>query len=214
MRLVCFGDSITRACDFPESDRWPLRLRDHLLSLGLPVKVYNRGVGGHTSAQGVDRFGEDVLPLLPAWVLVQFGFNDCNVRDWALEPRVGLAEYQRNLRHIHRLVLRGEGRPVFIVNHEPWQVTGAQGNGLPYEQNHAPYAAALRALIQELGADVIDLPALTREAGLEAAALLGPDGLHLSALGNRHYADLVLAGLLPLLDAAGLIEAAHTASVA
>ncbi len=214
MRLVCFGDSITRACDFPEPDRWPLRLRDHLHSLGLPAKVYNRGVGGHTSAQGLDRFAEDVLPLLPAWVLIQFGFNDCNVRDWALEPRVGLVEYQRNLRHIHQLVLRGQGRAIFVVDHEPRQVSGAQGNGLSFEQNHAPYANVLRSVIAELGADAIDLPALARGASLAATELLGPDGLHLSARGNHHYANLVLAGLLPLLEREGLLAPQPAASVA
>lgn len=214
MRLVCFGDSITRACDYPEPDRWPLRLRDQLLARGLPVKVYNRGVAGHTSSQGVDRFAEDILPLLPAWVLIQFGFNDCNVQDWALEPRVGLPEYQRNLRHLHRLVQRGEGRPVFIVDHEPLRVTGVQGNGLPYEHNHAPYVAALRAVVEDLVADAIDLPMLAREAGLTPPDLLGQDGLHLSALGNRRYADLVLTGLMPLLLGERLPLAQRVASVA
>jgi acyl-CoA thioesterase I len=214
MRLVCFGDSITRACDFPESDRWPLRLRDLLASRGLPAKVYNRGVGGHTSAQGLDRFGEDVLPLLPAWVLIQFGFNDCNVRDWALEPRVGIAEYQRNLRHIHRLVLKGGGRPVFIINHEPNGVTGVQGNGRSYEENHAPYTAALREVVSELAAEAIDLPRMAREQGYQPRHLLGVDGLHLSPQGNRIYAELVLAGLQPQLVSTGLLEALPTASVA
>lgn len=199
MRIVCFGDSITRAADFPENDRWPLRLRDRLVERGLAAKIYNRGVSGHTSAQGLDRFGEDVLPLLPATVLVQFGFNDANVRDWSLEPRVSVAEYLRNLDLIHRLITRAGGQCIFIVNHQPEDVTGVQGNGRRYEDNFAPYNQALRDLLARIGANAIDLPRLCELTGVRPRQLLGADGLHLSPTGNHIYADLIFDALYPLL---------------
>lgn len=199
MRLVCFGDSITRAAEFPETDRWPLHLRDRLQHMGLQPRVYNRGVGGHTSAQGFDRFGEDVLPLLPGWVLVQFGFNDANVRDWSPEPRVSLNEYRRNMALLHRLITDGGGQCVFIINHLPHGVTGVQGNQRSFEENFAPYNDVLRLLAAEIEAWTIDIPAQLRKSGRGPSQLLGADGLHLSPQGNRLYGDLVFESLWSML---------------
>lgn len=204
MRIVCFGDSITRGAELPEAQRWPQRLEDGLNQRrpGL-YEVYNRGVGGQTSAQGFDRLEADVIPLLPAVVLVQFGFNDANVRDWARVPRVSLEEYARNLREFHRVVTARGGHCVLMVNHEVGTVAGWQGNAAPYRDNLAPYQRRVRSLAAELGAPIIDLPARMAERAITPEHMVAADGLHLTGMGSALYAAMVLEALWPVLEALG-----------
>lgn len=196
-RIVCFGDSITQAGRVPETSRWPTRL-GVLLEQRHPgrFEVYNRGVGGHTSVQGFDRVQDDVVPLLPAVVLVQFGFNDANVRDWARTTRVGLAEFRSKLTEIDRIIRAGRGTSVFIVNHLPGTSTGKQGNRKSYRTNYKPYGQAIADTANELGVPTIDLPAGLRARRVRMADFLRPsDGVHLSARGNEIYAEIVADAL-------------------
>jgi len=154
-------------------------------------RVINKGIGGNTSAQGFDRFCDDVLPYLPGLLLVEFGFNDANVKDWSIEPRVSLEEFVRNLREFHRIVTAHKSRCVYILNHSIAEVDGRQGNGLTYNENLLPYDQAVIALAEELKAEVIDLPEMMAVKGLPLQEYLSDDDLHLSVAGNKHYAQMV-----------------------
>lgn len=201
MNIICFGDSITEGAEFGASERWPARLQRALeRSRAGEWRVHNRGVGGDTTARAFDRFDSDVLPLLPGWLLLQFGFNDANVRDWTRVPRVGVAEFEKNLREFHRLAGAQGGHCVFIVNHTVAAVAGRQGNGCSYVENHAPYERALRALAEELTAPLIDLPRMMRSRDVVLADFVTADGIHLSMPGNALYADMVSEALMGLLD--------------
>jgi len=195
-RIVCFGDSITHGAEFEPAQRWTTLLQQKLDACQpCAWQVYNHGVGGNTTAQGFDRFGADVMLLLPAVVLVQFGFNDANVYNWTTMPRIGLTEYTGNLREFHRLITGRGGECVFIVNHTIAAIDGCQGNDLRYSDNFAPYETALRDLVSELDASSIDLAAMMRETDVDLHRLLAEDGLHLSVEGNVFYADMVFDAL-------------------
>ena len=197
LKIVCFGDSITEGAEFPEHLRWPSHLQA-MLNKKEPdhYRIYNRGVGGDTTSQAFDRFYDDVFPLLPAMVLVQFGFNDANVKDWAKVPRVSLKEFVRNLTEFHRIINRWGGTCVFIINHTIGDVTGLQGNKLPYKNNVEPYNQAIRSLAVELDAAYIDLPELMIQRGFSQDEFLSLDLLHLSLEANEWYASMVYQGLL------------------
>lgn len=187
MNIICFGDSITQAGGFAEGDRWPTALQSRLGA----HKVYNRGIGGHTTAQGLDRFEGDVLPLLPGLLLVEFGFNDSHVKPWTSLSRVSLGEFSRNLAEFGRPARARGGDVVYIVNHMfagDWDT--------PTE---TPYSEAIRAVARELSAPTIDLPVLLRQRGVPASDFLSADGCHLTAQGNHIYAELVGDALLPIL---------------
>ena len=83
-RVICFGDSITHAQDCAEADRWTTQLAFQLeqASPGR-FEVFNRGIGGNTTALGLDRIQNDVISLLPGLVLIEFGINDSYVFPWA-----------------------------------------------------------------------------------------------------------------------------------
>jgi len=118
INIICFGDSITEGAEFPNNARWTSLLQKKLDEAKPGVfEVHNRGIGGNTSAQGFDRFWTDVLPLLPGILLVQFGFNDANVKDFSIVQRVGLAEFEKNLREFHRIAVTNNSVLVFILNH-------------------------------------------------------------------------------------------------
>lgn len=200
MNVVCFGDSITHANSFSERDRWPTILQ-HKLDEWKPGahRVYNRGVSGHTSTEGLDRFETDVLPLLPAIVLVEFGFNDSYVRPWSKRPRVGLDEFKATLREIHRVVRAHKGTCVFIVNHTIGRLDGRGGNGKTHNANIALHNAAIAQAAKALKAPAIDLPALMKQRKVAVQRLVCEDKLHLSVEGNHIYADMVFESLRPIL---------------
>jgi len=201
MNIICFGDSITEAAEVSPEARWTSLLQRDLDSWQEGAfTVHNRGMGGHTSGEGFDRLHSDVLPLLPGLLLVQFGFNDANVRDWAMAPRVGLPEFKKNLREFHRVAHARGGRCVFIVNHTIGQSPGRQGNGKNYQDNLRPYNRAIRKLAEELDAAHIDLPLIMAQQHIELSEFLAEDALHLSAAGNRIYAAMILEALRPLLS--------------
>ncbi len=192
LNIICFGDSITEGGDFEKPRRWTSLLQARLdKNYPKDYRVINKGIGGNTSAQGFDRFCDDVLPYLPGLLLVEFGFNDANVKDWSIEPRVSLGEFVRNLREFHRIATAHNSRCVFILNHTIADVGGRQGNGLTYNQNLLPYNQAVITLAEELNAKVIDLPEMMAAKGVPLKEYLSDDNLHISEAGNKHYAQMV-----------------------
>jgi acyl-CoA thioesterase I len=135
--IICFGDSITAANNFAETDRWPTVLGS-MLEEWAPesFRVFNRGIGGNTSAQGLNRLESDALAFLPGTVLIEFGLNDANVHPWLRVPRVSPGEFRRNLREMHRAIRERKGEAVFIVNHTiSRKGAEGQGNGKAYATN-------------------------------------------------------------------------------
>jgi lysophospholipase L1-like esterase len=94
-RIVCFGDSITRA-GYPQ--RLAARLGD--------VDVVNAGVNGNTTTMALRRMKRDVLDARPDVVVIFFGTNDCRLA----EPKVHvpLDQYRANLqRMIDEITAKG-----------------------------------------------------------------------------------------------------------
>jgi lysophospholipase L1-like esterase len=197
LNIICFGDSITEGGDFETPKRWTSLLQGRLdEKYPEAYRVINKGIGGNTSAQGFDRFCDDVLPYLPGLLLVEFGFNDANVKDWSIEPRVSLGEFVRNLKEFHRIATAKNTSCVFILNHSIAEVDGRQGNGLTYSQNLLPYDQAVITLAEELKAEVIDLPGMMAAKETPLDEYLSDDNLHLSEAGNKHYAQMVFDAII------------------
>ncbi len=192
LNIICFGDSIAEGGDFDKPKRWTSLLQARLdEKFPEDYRVINKGIGGNTSAQGLDRFCDDVLPWLPGLLLVEFGFNDANVKDWSIEPRVSLGEFVRNLREFHRIATAKNTSCVFILNHTIAEVDGRQGNGSTYNENLLPYDQAVIELAEGLKAEVINLPGMMAVKGIPLQEYLSNDNLHLSVAGNKHYAQMV-----------------------
>lgn len=202
--LVCFGDSITACAKFPEQVRWPNQLQA-VLNASHPgrYEVFNRGVGGNTTYDGLLRFGADVMPYLPGVVLIEFGFNDASVPGPSQINRCVPTAFKAQLVEMVRLVRAGKGLPVLVVNHPiaKTRPTDPQANGKDYFENYAPYPGIIREVANETEVAFIDLEHSMGEAGVSPNDLLDmPDGLHLQRGGNAIYARHILRGLLPILE--------------
>jgi lysophospholipase L1-like esterase len=196
INIICFGDSITEGAEFPVNARWPNLLQNKLDEIKPDsFKVHNRGVGGNTSAQGFDRFWTDVMPLLPGVLLIQFGFNDANVKDFSIVPRVGLVEFEKNLKEFHRIAKENNSVPVFILNHTIGEVDGNQGNGKTYNENMLPYGNMVRQIANELNAELIDMPLQMTLRDVDVNDFVSGDKLHLTIGANHIYADIIYSGL-------------------
>ena len=196
INIICFGDSITEGAEFPVNDRWTSLLQKKLDAVKPGVfEVHNRGVSGNTSAQGFDRLWTDVLPLLPGVLLIQFGFNDANVNDFSVEPRVGLIEFEKNLNEFRRIAKAHKSVPIFILNHTIGEVNGKQGNGKNYNENVAPYNNAIRKIAGELNSLLIDMPLQMSLHRIKTEDFVSGDQIHLSLEANHDYADIIYAGL-------------------
>jgi len=142
-RVVCFGDSITHAQACAEADRWTTQLAFQLEQASSSgFEVFNRGIGGNTTALALDRIQNDVIPLLPGLVLIEFGINDAYVFPWAKIPRVALPGYMENLAEILRQVRAAQGEAVLIINHPITTRTDQhpQGNNKSVNTNLEPYS--------------------------------------------------------------------------
>ncbi len=79
VRVVCFGDSITGVYYHTGGRRaWC-----DMLGIGLGkiypearIQMFNAGISGHTTSQGLARMEKDVLAHKPQLVVVMFGMND------------------------------------------------------------------------------------------------------------------------------------------
>lgn len=196
-RIICFGDSIT-------AGGWPAHLQSKLEQWGCyRWGVLNKGVNGDTTARALDRLDSEVLPSLPGLLIIEFGINDSNHRPWAQVPRVGLDEYEKNLREFYRLATSHDGSCLFIVNHLLMPVDGKfvhQGNGRTYQENLEPYNERVRKIANALKAPYVDLPQRLRETQVDLGKFLDVDGVHLTSWGNRIYADIVFEVLTELFE--------------
>ncbi len=200
--IICFGDSITEGGGFSEGCRWTARVERHLEAIAPGrFRVWNRGQSGGTTGHALDRFDAHVEKYLPATVLIEFGFNDANIRPWRISNRCCLAAFKENLVEIVKLIRKGAGRPVLIVNHciAAPRPNHIQGNGADFMENFQPYQAAIRAAAKRHAVPLIDLERTMQRDGVVLRDLLGEDELHVSESGQAIYAEFVLQGLLPIL---------------
>src|SRR4051812_33621790 len=102
-RIVCFGDSITRA-------GYPQRLAKRL---GGGIDVVNAGVNGNTTTMALRRIQRDVLDARPDLVVIFFGTNDCRLA----EPKVHvpLEQYRANLQRMIDEISGKGGRVVLCT---------------------------------------------------------------------------------------------------
>jgi len=200
-RIVGFGDSITRGYGVADGEGWVERLAGDLRGdpATATIAVFNAGGNANTSAEGLARFERDILPHLPALVLIEFGGNDA-VDD---ERHVSVDRFEENVREIHRRVTAGGGS-IILVTFPPiinaWHGAGAkpyylERGGLDREVER--YRERTRILARQLKVPLFDLDRFLRDriAADGAATVIDPDGVHLTPAANRLVAERVQAFL-------------------
>ena len=80
-RIICLGDSWTFGANVGQQDAYPQRLQA-LLRQEFPkadFKVFNLGVLGYSSYQGLELLKKNVNEFLPDLVVIAFAMNDSNI---------------------------------------------------------------------------------------------------------------------------------------
>ncbi|MBE2202807.1 MAG: hypothetical protein IAE94_00490 [Chthoniobacterales bacterium] len=138
-------------------------------------------------------------PLLPAYVLIEYGFNDASIPAGRLIPRCGLSAFRENLAEMIRMVREAKGIPILVVNHPIVGTKTPQGNRRSYLQNFLPYQKAIRQVARTTKTPAIDLERDMKRAKVPLKKLLAEDGLHLTPGGNLVYGDDIFSGFCRVL---------------
>jgi len=200
-KLVAFGDSTT-------APRGALRVyADRLAEANPKDWIINAGIGGHTTEDARKRFERDVLSRHPDTVVIQFGINDAAVDVWkkppAIQPRVPLDRFERNLRHFVA-ALKARGIEVILMTPNPirWTEKLKRLYGRPPYRVDDPdgfnvklrgYAEAVRRVAASERVKRVDVFAAFEATGRVDELLL--DGMHPNERGHELVARLLQEAL-------------------
>lgn len=171
--------------------------------------IINAGIGGHNTAEILERLDRDCLAHRPDLVILMAGTNDCCNSRKLLDPAVTAANYAALAERILarcRLVL---ATPLAV--HPPYLKTRHPDEayaGLPALERLARARRALRELAVRHGVPLIELGAISAGAGLigtdprcwlmNEANAGKTDGVHPTAEGYRAIASAIAAVVLTL----------------
>lgn len=181
--LLALGDSLTAM------GSWSQTVAEELNMIGV-----NSGVGGNTSADALARFERDVVKKNPDFVLIGLGTNDF-IREGQgnTSPRVSVEQFRANIQTMIDGVKALNAVPILIT--APYVRDDAYPPISNYEDvggmNPALdiYIEAVRQLSKDNDIGLVDIHKICDDYPLEE--FLISDGVHLSATGNRVYADAI-----------------------
>ena len=181
--LVTFGASNTAL------SQWPSEVAKEL-----NMNLVNAGIGGNTTAHGIARFERDVASADPDFVTICFGTNDF-YRKNGLDPQVTPEDYRQNLMTMVEQTEALGAVPILITS--PIITETASGGAARYPEGSVNealdvYVEAMREVAKETKTALVDIHALCDEQ-YSATDFLSGDGVHLSPLGDKAFADAVIA---------------------
>lgn len=211
--LVAFGDSTTAKRG--ELKVYADLLQKELPERGLSVRVINAGIGGNNTHHARARFEKDVLTHTPKIVVIQFGINDAAVDVWkdppATKPRVSLADYENNLRHLIDVLETRDVRVVLMTpNPLRWTPKMRELYGKPpYLPNETDgfnikleeYAETIRRLAKTENVPLVDVYKRFEQFGNKEGQSVNDlllDGIHPNDRGHRLVADQLIGVVLKL----------------
>ncbi|GAY77468.1 SGNH/GDSL hydrolase family protein [Sporolactobacillus inulinus] len=215
MKLICFGDSVTRGITFIRGrfkiirNNYPALLQS---SLGEEDEVVNKGVFNDNSDLLIKRLDADVLDEHPDIVLINIGGNDCNFQwdqvaklpDSEHVPVVPLDRYISNLSVMIRRISESGALPVVLsllpldparyyatlMKHYSHSIGHWIGLCGGIEHWHGMYNRALKDFCAKSGVKLIDVRSAFKKNG-SFNDLINEDGLHPTAKGYQVMAEII-----------------------
>ncbi|HHX02554.1 MAG TPA: hypothetical protein GX739_07810 [Firmicutes bacterium] len=201
LKVVVFGDSITFNNGRLKWKHWT-----ELLMERFGVEIINAGVGGDTTVKGLKRIQTDVLDHHPDIVLINFGMND-HVKAGMNAEIVTLAEYEQNLKTMVELVRAAGAVPLLVTVSYIYEGDPNNTNENYYYNRHDPayytddggalarldkYIDVMRRVALEYDVPLADVRAACDQYDPREFTR---DGVHISALGNEVWAEVIGACL-------------------
>ncbi|KAB7671122.1 SGNH/GDSL hydrolase family protein [Bacillus sp. B1-b2] len=223
MKIICFGDSLTRGVTYVKGrvrilkENYPALLERKLLSsYSEDLVILNKGVFNDNSHLLIKRLEKDVISHKPDYVLINIGGNDCNF-NWpevvkdpnnSHMPIVSIHDYLANVRKIITTLKEFNIKPVIItlppLNPVKYYKFLASQNGTSIshwicscggiEYWHSLYNTHLNSLIKELHLECIDI----REGLMKVVdyqELFSEDGIHLNQQGYNEMSEIIYTNL-------------------
>jgi Lysophospholipase L1 and related esterases len=219
LRIICFGDSVTRGVTFTKGrfrlvrENYPALLQK---LLGDQDEVVNKGVFNDNSDLLMERLDKDVIKLHPDLVLINIGGNDCNFH-WdqvALLPEeehvpiVPLNRYLENIQNMVRKISDAGAVPVVmsLLPLDPVRYYHAlmehYSHSLGHwisccggiEHWHGMYNRSLKQMVQRLGILSLDIRTAFKTKG-DISELINDDGLHPTAKGYKVMAQIIFSSI-------------------
>jgi len=157
----------------------------------LNVTVYNAGVSGNNSAQGVKRFDSDVLAKKPAVVVVGFGMNDAvNSHN-----SVNIEDFQNNISEMVQRCHRGNIKVVLNTINPVTETELYKRHKESFYADHGGANEKIKAynkVIRKIAAEQ-KVPVADYYKAIEKAdfAVVSKDGVHPTPEGSRLLAEVV-----------------------
>ena len=187
VRVVAFGDSITGVYYHTGSRRaWCDMLGEALRKLypQTEIQMFNAGISGHTSGDGLARIDRDVIAHQPHLVVVMFGMNDCARND--------LDAFRKN---IEAIVARCRAAGSEVVLCTPNDVFANEPR--PRERL-AKYAQTVRDVAVELKVPLADCYRAyddVRRKNNTDWCLLMSETIHPNMNGHKLFAEIMAAAI-------------------
>lgn len=164
------------------------------------LTVHNKGIGGQNTEQGRARFARDVVQLKPDFVFIYFGLNDA-----LNEPRfVPLDRFTENLKWMVNEARAHHIKPVLCTIHHVLEEPLLKRHKRESYGDEGPngkisrYNAAIRVLAKSDSVPLADFATAVAQV-LPGQNVISPDGVHLTAAGNRLLAQTFAAVATPRL---------------
>ncbi|MGZ4112498.1 MAG: SGNH/GDSL hydrolase family protein [Tumebacillaceae bacterium] len=217
MKIVCFGDSVTRGISYVNGrlrivkENYPVLLQK-LFGNEQELEVVNKGVFNDNSDLLLERLEQDVLSQHPDYVLIGVGGNDCNFRwdevaaapEESHEPIVDVQRYLQNVKQMATRIQSAGAIPIFLslIPLDPVRyyrfLLELHGKNIAHwialcggiEHWHAGYSKALKNLLASLELPSIDVRAAFAKWPT-LATLISDDGIHPTSEGYRLMSETI-----------------------
>ncbi|MBM7603829.1 lysophospholipase L1-like esterase [Metabacillus crassostreae] len=223
MKIICFGDSLTRGVSIVKGrlrilkESYPTSLQELFSSNKNDVTVVNKGVFNDNSDLLLERLEKDVIHEKPDYVIVGVGGNDCNfkweeVANNPLKEHKAIVPLDRYLHNIKTMInqISQSGITPVISTLPPLDPVRyyknisekyspsishwiSQVGGIDYW--HGVYNHHLNQLAEELNIMKIDVRTGIKKAG-NLVDLISDDGIHLTAEGYKALSAEIHRNLL------------------
>lgn len=182
VKIVCFGDSITGQYYHTGGRRaWTQALGQTLRELypQALIEMINAGIGGNTSANGLERMDADVLAHKPNLIIAMFGMNDT--------ARLTTEDLRSNLRQIVQKAHKSGSETILMT---PNAV--ADNDPIRPPEKLKAFAETVREVARESDLILVDthqVYAEVRETNPSEWIRLMSDAIHPNMRGHRLFAS-------------------------